>query len=201
MKLSKAALFGGALMSAGIAKAGVFEFTTGLLGESAYSISSAYSEPDLDTQSAAAYDNNPAILTFAAEGTVSTGGIVNDTIISANAFTASPTTDTAYTDLFAYVSFASTTEILVNWDYTNGSGLTRVTDTTPGRDTEVFFTDFGVGFQGITLTAGRTYLIEISAEIDDILETSAGASYSVIPAPGAATLAGFAGLAALRRRR
>ena len=195
--------FGGTLMAAGVANAQQLDFAINYGGAypSAFTTANAVQYVD-----------------FAAAGPVADaidGGAIGS--MTNTTMNASADGLDQFAQSYVYVIQAVDTVIEISWDFGNEDpgfapffSDVSVIDWSAGG-LPVFLVDPSAdpltptsGTQQITLLAGVGYGILLEAgptSFDSGAEGSASASLVVIPAPGAATLAGLAGLAALRRRR
>lgn len=201
MNTAQKCLFGGALMAAGVANAQQLDFAVNYGG--------AY-------PSAFTTANSVQYVDFAAAGPVADaidGGAIGS--MTNTTMNASATGIDQFAQSYVYVIQAVDTVIEVSWDFGNEDpGFSpffsdiSIIDWTAGG-VPLFVVDPSAdpltpssGTQQVTLLAGVGYGILLEAGPTSAATSgSASASLFVIPAPGAATLAGIAGLAALRRRR
>ncbi|MEL6496946.1 MAG: hypothetical protein AAGJ54_07295 [Planctomycetota bacterium] len=219
MKATKAALFGGTLLSAGLASGQQLEFADNGFAPSSYSFAYAYvSDTDYVYARDGSYD--PSVLPAdqsAIAGGWSASGEVSATTMLAQADAGAETGAyvAANGRAYAYVTQSQDTDVILFWDFS---------DEQPGLAPENSFItifDFAAGdvifeintgsvatgpvsgFDTVTLLAGVPYGITLSADIFGPagVNGSASAGLQVVPAPATAIMA-LAGLGtAVRRRR
>ena len=200
MQIKKTALFGGALMCAGIANAGVFEYTVGNYAYSATAF--AFVEDDDRAFNTAVNVSASALLSNGY-----TSSVANAYLMSAFAETEATLDGFGIGGVDAYVNFAVNTDVLVTWDFDAQSSFVAIEDDfgpIEFSDSEALFRVEGIGdgSQVVTLLAGVTYRVRVEAAIDSDSENQTStANIVVVPAPGAGALAGLSGFAAVRRSR
>ena len=221
MQISKTALFGGALMAAGISStANVASAQSMLLQDSgAYGTSTFYSFSRVRAYGAFGLGNYSNISNYATPGadltqSISAYGTTANAISNSQLLRVDGTWDGTSTPLgYGYGggflqqfwTMSDDAVLRITWDVTdtdsfgdiiffidNGANTINID---PGTD--------GTGSIDIAVTTGVEYGINIG--MDEVFLLSAGVTsfiqLEVIPAPGAAALASLAGLAAVRRRR
>ena len=219
MNSTKTALFGGALLSAGIAHAQQLEFADNGFFPSSYSFAYAYvSDTNYVYTRNSSYDPSvlPADQTATAGGWSASGSVTFNTM-TANADAGSETGAyvAANGRAYAYVTQAEDTDVILSWDFTNEqpgvapeNSFITIFDFNAGDvifeiNTGSVATGSPSGVETVTLLAGVPYGITLSADIfgPDGVGGTAFAELRVVPAPATALLGvAWRGLAARRRR-
>lgn len=211
MDMYKVALFGGTLLAAGIANAEIM-YDSGFSDLKPYGRANAYNASIGDSDFLA--DIAPDVtdvninITTSVDGQ-STGVTANHDQIRVH----STTTPGSGMDGYAssrfngYLKFDKDTDVELSWDMSDSPGSFLEVSRAIGDfiyDLE-FNATFGVDNTVLTMLAGVVYYLDILTFTDFYARSTeprtAFASVRVVPAPGAAALAGIAGLVAVRRRR
>lgn len=204
----RGALFGGALLSAGVANAAMFEYAEldgnifslsyarlvdlngngGLINDSAYFVTEpeTQAERTRDGWAASALTNTDLIRASIDAGTAEMG------IAAAAAY--------------GTLNMTTNTDVRVDWDF-GASGGSDIQILVLNDERDVIGTVFdhaavdgAAGSLVFSLDADTNYLLRV--DVDTLVPgESIFGSFTAIPAPGAAVVAGIAGITAVRRRR
>lgn len=209
-KAQRALLFGGALMAAGIAHAQDLQYSGGLAGgifPAANSNVYNYSTGQGDSEFLIEIDPsvNPLDV-YAREGTLFTEVYAGSKSAHVSSQLSSSEEGYAASRLDAYLMFDEDSTFTLSWDFVNSTNSVFEIEeaTEPFVYNTVFFQNAGSGSTTFTFLAGTTYLIDIFTYTESFTRTAdtfSTASITAVPAPGAAALAAFAGIAAVRRKR
>ena len=223
MNASKTALFGGALMAAGISgTAGAQSFTTNdsgsyNLGPTAYSEStvfaysyqyagSAYFLNTISNQTSPGVNLSQSLDAY---------GTATNVQVGSNILRVDSTWDGTQgylgsygyggSSLLQFFSVASEGTLRFTWDVTDTDSFEDAIELWDGGDLLVDIDpgDLGVGTLEIDIDAGVNYAVIL--DIEQVFTFTPGVTsfiqVELIPAPGPAAVAGLAGLAMVRRRR
>jgi len=203
MKISKTMLFGGVLMCAGIANAGVFQFDTDQFGNYSYAFTNAYADGgSYESTGDTSTDLSPSISVQAQSDSWFGGAVINMDTISAEAGSTGSQGGFAYSYARAFLMFDADTDVQIDWDFFDDDSRARIQLVNMAGRFTVFERGNDSGSEVFTFEAGRFYDVQLRAELEDSAGPAASfVTLGAVPAPGAAVLAGVAGLAAVRRRR
>lgn len=208
MQALSTALFGGALLSAGVANAAMFEYIeldgdvfslsyarlVDLNGNGGLSNDTAYFVADPDTQTERT-DNGWTVSAMA-----------NTQLITASIAAGAAEMGVATALAYGTLNMPADIDVRVDWDF-GTSNESELQILVLSNDNEIIgtvfdhaATDGAAGSIVFSLDAGTNYLLRTLVDTRTPGESIFG-SFTAIPAPGAAVIAGIAGIAAVRRRR